>query len=628
MRRTNKTALTAILLVVGVFASFDLKTLAAANPQNRQAGLWGLLGKAAAQQAATTSIRAETRIVHLPQDHSIGRAYIVEPQFDKKPLYHYALGWPNRMIPEVRGDIEVPAGKILRLDIMKDARTALPALRQLKGDDVQILFFYHAARNVDDLTLEAIAHLSGLRVLFAENGSFSENGLRHLAGFRELAALHFPASVPVESLDYLKGLTSLEYLNISGQEMTEAKLAKAGELPWLTQLSIAGHNASGGLKHIAKLKSLRYLNLAAVRDPGLDMNLAHIAGLTDLEEINFEDSFIGDAGLSHLRNMKKLKKLDLFSNPNTGRITDAGIAHLKTLTALEEVRLCSQCLTDSGIVHLAELDSLKKLNLWSTRLTDTGVAVVARMKSLEELDVMCQSLTDAGFAGLCLCPSLKSLSINRCKVGDGGLAHLAKLRSLEYFAIDNAPVAGNGLASLKQCPSLRELALYFLDLDDRAISHIAAVRSLEKLRLYHIGVKITDETLNQLGSLTALKTLSIIAEDASQMPISDEGIGHLSRLPNLECIRLNHCENVTDKGLGHLEGLASLRELRLDNCRVTTAGADRLKEKIPGVSLTVPATMRAAGIRLAASPPVLRRARPLDRAGQDNSTRNAPRRRR
>jgi len=624
VRRTDKTALTAILLVVGVFASFDLKTLAAANPQNQQAGLWELLGKSAAQQAATTSIRAETRIVHLPQDRSIGRAYIVEPQFDKKPLYHYVLGWPNRMIPEARGDIEVPAGRILRLDIMKDARTALPALRQLKPDDVQILFFYYAAKNVDDRTLEAIAHLSGLRVLFAGNGSFSEKGLAHLADLRQLKALQLPSSTPAESMDHLKGLTSLEYLNISGSDLTEAKLAKVGELPWLTQLSIAAHNASGDLKHIASLKSLRYLNLAAVRDPDLDRNLAHIANLTDLEEINFEDSFIGDAGLAHLRNMRKLKKLDLFSNPNTGRITDAGIAHLKTLTALEEVRLCSECLTDSGIVHLAELDSLKKMNLWSSRLTDTGIAAVERMKSLEELDVRCPNLTDVGFARLCLCPSLKSLSINRCKVADAGLAHLAKLKSLEYFAIDNAPVTGDGLAVLKQCPYLRELALYFLDLDDRAISHIAAIRSLEKLRLYNAGIQITDETLKQLGSLTALKTLSIIAEDASQMPISDGGIGHLSRLANLEYIRLNHCENVTDKGLAHLEGLALLRELRLDNCRVTTAGADRLKEKIPGVSVTVPATMRAAGIRPGASPPVLGRARPLNPASQNNSTRNAP----
>jgi len=615
-----------MLLILVSAASLCTVESVPGTPRPYRSAVLELLARYAQAQPATTSIRAETRIVHLPQDRSIGRAYVVEPQFDKKPLYHYVLGWPNRMMPEARGDIEVPAGRILRLDIMKDARTALPALRQLKDDDVQILFFYYAAKNVDDRTLEAIAHLSGLRVLFAENGSFSERGLRYLADLRQLKALHLPSSTPAESLDHLKGLTSLEYLNISGQELTEAKLAKAGELPWLTQLSIAGHNASGGIKHVAKLKSLRYLNLAAVRDPGLDMNLAHIDDLTDLEEINFEDSFIGDAGLAHLRNMKKLRKLDLFSNPNTGRITDAGIAHLKTLTALEEVRLCSECLTDSGVIHLAELDSLKKMNLWSSHLTDTGIAAVERMKSLEELDVMCPNLTDVGFARLCMCPSLKSLSINRCKVVDAGLAHLAKLKSLEYFAIDHAPVTGDGLAALRRCPSLRELALYFLDLDDRAISHIAAIRSLEKLRLYNIGVQITDETLNQLGSLTALKTLSIIAEDASQMRISDEGIAHLSRLANLEYIRLNHCENVTDKGLAHLEALASLRELTLDNCRVTTAGADRLKAKIPGVSVTVPATMRAAGIGPAASPPVLGRARPLSPAGRNNSTRNVPRR--
>jgi len=584
-----------------------------------QGGAGELPGKFAGQQAASTRAWAEARVVHLPADYSIGRAYIVEPQFDKRPLYHYALGWPNRMLAEARGDVNVPSGKILRLDVWDSGPRAHRALAALGQNDVQILNFYQCEK-ADDRMLSAARGLTGLKVLFLGKGWFTGDGLKHLAGFRELRALQLSATVPAESLDYLKGLTALEYLNISGQELTEAKLAKVGELPWLTQLGIAGHNASDGLKYIANLKSLRYLSLAGVRDPRLDENLSHVAGLMELEEINFEDSIIGDAGLAHLRNMKKLRKLDLFSNPNTGKITDAGIAHLKTLTALEEVRLPSQSLTDIGLQHLAELNSLKKLNLWSTHLTDGGIAVVAQMKSLEEVDVMCPNLTDAGFGRLCQCPALNSLSINRCMVTDAGLANLARLKSLEYFAIDNAPVTGEGLVVLKQCPSLRELALYFLDLDDVAISHIAGIRSLEKLRLYDAGIQITDETLNQLGSLTALKTLSIVVEDASRMPISDEGIGHLSRLAHLENIWLNHCEKITDKGLAHLEALCSLHELRLDNCRVTKTGADRLKEKIPGVSVTVPATMRDAGSGAAA--------RPSNPAVQGNSAGNVPRRRR
>jgi hypothetical protein len=179
-------------------------------------------------------------------------------------------------------------------------------------------------------------------------------------------------------------------------------------------------------------------------------------------------------------------------------------------------------------------------------------------------------------------------------VTDVGLANVANLKSLEYLAVGSLPVKGDGLAVLKQCPSLRELSLSGLELNAQAITHIAAVPSLEGLRLRYIGTHITDESLSQLSTLTVLKELSIVMKDASQMRITDAGIEHLSHLRNLEFVWLNHCEKVTNEGLANLEGLSSLRQLRLDKSRVTHAGAERLKQKIPGVSVTVPATMRSA----------------------------------
>lgn len=589
------------LIITAVVSLTVLPLKAVENPtaselsDKKRPSAWNLLRKHRQKQTELINPQSKERIVHFPDDGSIGRAFIVEPQFEQKPLYHYVLGWPNQIIRQVRGDVNVPAGKILRLDVWDSGPKVHAALAGLGPDDVQILNFYQC-KGADDRMLAAASRLTGLKVVFLGQGRFTHRGLEHLAGFKDLRALQLPNNVPTESLRYLKGLTSLDYLNISGPELTLAKMARVGQLPWLTQLSIAGHGASGGLKHIANLRSLRYLNLAAVRDPDLDLNLAHIADLTDLEEIDFEDSMIGDAGLAHLRKMKKLKKIDLFSNPDTGRITDKGIAHLTNLTALEDLRLPSQALTDLGMVHLAKLDSVRKLNLWSRHLTDKGIAVAAQMKSLQDLDVSCSGLTDVGLAALCRCSSLKSLSIGSCKVTDAGLLNVANLKSLEYFAVGSLPVKGNGLAVLKQCPSLRELSLSGLELNDQAITHVAAISSLERLRLYYIGTEITDESLNQLSTLTALKKLSIVMKDASQMPITDAGIEHLSHLKNLQFVWLNHCEKVTDEGLAHLEGLSSLRELRLDGSRVTNAGAERLKQKIPGVSVTVPTTMRSTSL--------------------------------
>ena len=549
--------------------------------------------------AQTNRGTTKARVIHFPADRSlgklaihenarrnIGRYFLVEPQ--SQPLWNTVLVWPNTYIGPAVGDVNVPAGKILRLDVWDSGPRGREALVNLGPNDVQILNLFQC-KKADDRMLSAASRLTGLKVLFLGQGRFTLKGLKHLTAFRELQALQLPADVPVESLELIRSLQSLRYLSISGPQLTDAKIAGVGQLPQLTQLSIAAHDNSQGLRHIAKLKSLRYLNLQAVRDPWLDRNLAYISGLTELEEIDFKDSMIGDAGLAQLRNMKKLKKLDLFSNPNTGRITDKGIAHLKSLTALQEVRLPSQCLTTAGVVHLAEMDSVRKLNVWSKHLTDKDIAQLATMKSLEDLDLSCANITDAGLAELCRGTSLKSLTIGRCKVTDAGLANVANLKSLEYLSLAHVPISGDGLAALKQCPSLREICLRFVDLQSNPIPHIVAIPSLEELRLYHIGAPITDESLNQLSRLTNLKMLSIVTEKTSQMTITNAGIAHLSRLKKLEHVSLNHCEKITNKGLKHFEGLASLRQLRLDKSPVTKAGADWLKGKIPGLSVTVPA---------------------------------------
>ncbi len=581
-------------------------------------GIWELVRKYAAQRPTVANPLSAERVVHFPEDNSIGRCFLVEPQ--SQPLWSKVLVWPKTHAGPAAGDVNVPAGKMLRLDVWDAGPRAHNALARLGPNDVQILNFYQC-KKADDRMLSAASRLTGLKVLFLGQGRFTLKGLKHLTAFRELRALQLPGDVPVELLELIRKLTALRYLSIGGPELTDAKMAKVGQLLWLTQLSLGGHERSEGLRHIAKLKSLRYLGLAFVRNPDLDRHLAYIADLTELEEIDLEDSMIGDAGFQHLKRMIKLKKLDIGNRycPVSYKITDAGMVHLNDLKSLEEFKLPSAGITDIGLAQLAGLNALKKLNV-GRDATDEGMAALAKMKSLEDLGLSCPNITDAGLAELCRGASLKSLSIGRSKVTDAGLANVANLKSLEHLSVSNVPINGTGLAALKQCPSLRGISLSFVELQSNAITHVVAIPSLEKLRLYRIGTPITDESLNQLSRLTNLKTLSIVIKETLQMPITDAGIEHLSRLKNLEHVSLNHCEKITDKGLKHFEGLASLRHLRLNKSRVTKAGVDRLKEKIPGLSVTVPATMRPAR----PSAPV----NPERRTGRGNSTSRTTARRR
>jgi hypothetical protein len=70
-------------------------------------------------------------------------------------------------------------------------------------------------------------------------------------------------------------------------------------------------------------------------------------------------------------------------------------------------------------------------------------------------------------------------------------------------------------------------------------------------------------------------------------------MAHFSKLVSLENLHINDCPNITDEGLKHFENLTSLRQLNLDKSKVTMAGVARLKQKVPGVIVTVPCTMQA-----------------------------------
>ena len=103
-----------------------------------------------------------------------------------------------------------------------------------------------------------------------------------------------------------------------------------------------------GLKYLAELKSLRYLN---ANYNATDAGLSHLSSLTNLEELTLTGSKVTDSGLSIIARMSNLKKLSL---SHAKGVTDAGIQHLAGLTKLEELILAGTQVTDEGIKQLQQ----------------------------------------------------------------------------------------------------------------------------------------------------------------------------------------------------------------------------------------------------------------------------------
>ncbi len=127
-----------------------------------------------------------------------------------------------------------------------------------------------------------------------------------------------------------------------------------------------------------------------------DADLAHLAGLTNLQVLYLDNTQVTDAGLAHLTGLTNLQVLDL---DNT-QVTDAGLAHLAGLTNLKGLGLSNTQVTDTGLAHLTGLTNLQVLDLDNTQVTDAGLAHLAGLTNLQNLWLGNTQVTDAGVEAL------------------------------------------------------------------------------------------------------------------------------------------------------------------------------------------------------------------------------------
>jgi F-box/leucine-rich repeat protein 14 len=584
MRKVKRTVSIAMLICAG-FVLICSAVNAAGTAHQKRVSARDLPGKYQAKQAKLPDTQSKERVVHFPKDRSIGWLYHVERPLHKDCLWHEVLVWERERLGEAQGDVRVPADKMLRLDVGKNAWKGSRPFAGLKPDDIQIMNFSQYP-HASDSVLKDVARLTGVEVLFFGEGNFTERGLKHLTVLKQLKALWLPGRVHSRGLTYLSKLPSLEYLCFGGPMVTDAKMVHIGRLTSLTQLSIAGSKVGKGLAHLKGLKSLRFLSLAASRNEHIDKHLVHIAELNNIEELNLSDTLVGDAGLEHLKGMIKLKKLNIGNRyySVSHNITDAGMVHLNHLKSLEELTLSHTGVTDIGLAQLSGLTELKKLNV-GRDVTDKGMAALAKMKSLDDLAISSPHVTDAGMRKLTECPCLKSLALQGCQITNAGLVHLAKLKTLTKLSLSRTQVTGSGLTVLKELPLLTGLNVRYIDFGEAGMTHLAGLKSLEHLWIDAPEGKITDDDLADLSGITSLKNLQISIRDSSQSLITNQGLAHLAKLKALESLNIHSCQKVTDAGLRHFEGLTCLKRLRLDFSQITKKGISRLKAKIPGLEV-------------------------------------------
>jgi len=174
-------------------------------------------------------------------------------------------------------------------------------------------------------------------------------------------------------------------LRLDNTETNDADLATiCRDNPELVELTLGGSKVTdAGLVHLGQLKKLRKVRLSktAITDAGMK----DLAKCETLEDVDVSQTQIGDLGVGELRTLPRLKNLNLYLT----FVSDAGLDSFRwedhrSATKIERLNLDKCPITDEGLPKLASLTSLSWLHLGGTGITDIGLAELAKFASLKE----------------------------------------------------------------------------------------------------------------------------------------------------------------------------------------------------------------------------------------------------
>ena len=220
--------------------------------------------------------------------------------------------------------------------------------------------------------------------------------------------------------------------------------------------------ADAEVRLIGGLKSLRSLTLYGKCHGLTDATLAHLAGLTALEELGTDGIQVTDAGLQRLAGLVNLRSASFFhiAFPDKG-FTGAGFAAFKALPKLERLTVAGTPFNDRGLAAVAELQQLKEFRTWHTYQTQAGNEHLLKLTGLRAL-MLGQRLRQYGGKP------------NGLSIEDTTLATLAKMKSLESLTLDEVRLTYAGLRELRALPNLKKLSLQRADIPEADMAKLRA----------------------------------------------------------------------------------------------------------------------------------------------------------
>ena len=143
------------------------------------------------------------------------------------------------------------------------------------------------------------------------------------------------------------------------------------------------------------------------------------------------------------------------------KVTDAGLVHLLQLTKLRKIRLSNTVITDGGMEVLAKCEFLEDVDVSQTKIGDFGVWEMRALPRLKNLNLYLTLVTDAGLDSFRRgdhrsAAKIERLNLDKCPITDAGIPKLTSLTSLAWVHLGGTAITDAGLVDVAKLSSLKE----------------------------------------------------------------------------------------------------------------------------------------------------------------------------
>lgn len=277
----------------------------------------------------------------------------------------------------------------------------------------------------------------------------------------EIYRLNSGSGVSGDGWTILRSLPNLRYASFSNGEFDDAALSQLVGHPNLTNISLMFTSVSDeGLQHLTTMGRLQAVTVAC-RPTGklprlTDAGLAHLARITDLQNVQLKYWDVSDDGVTRLA--AACPTLRVLALDQCKRVTSVGVAHLATLPELWLLKLTGASLGPDAAQSLASLTQVTQLTLVDTGIGDETLEAISTLSQLRHLDLQNTEITD------------------------DGLQHVARLK-LDSLMLGNTAVSDKGIEHLRGIPGLSSLNMSSTQVTDAALSVPASMTNLKSIYL-------------------------------------------------------------------------------------------------------------------------------------------------